>query len=381
MVRRKTKEEFDAEFLAYAQSGGDLRSSKIKSSWRTHIVRNYGTYENLLNTLGYDFEDIHGVKKWSKQRVIDAIRERYENGESLAPSQIKKSDTSLRGACEVYFGNISTALEAAGFNAEEHQLLILWDKEKVKSEFTKYMAKHPNSCISKLAKDYKALSHAVLSQYGSYEALCKDLGIEVSVIKRQEREWSKEQLIDVLLELRSAGEPLNFTNVQTYFPALYAVSNRHFGGYENALAYIGEDLEDYVSPLNYYSHMGKKFERKLSEMFNALEYKYLEQKRLNGGTIMPDFIDTETGNFIDAKLSSWTLKTSDTAEKYLPHCDKLIIVYLRGQHIDYGNDRIELRDVSYYYPELKERGLEKYIDEFTEMQRELNAKYTDKAVA
>ena len=377
-MRKKTKEEFDAEFLAYTKTAGDLRSSKLPGSMRTHIRRHYGTYENLLNAFGYDFEEIHGIKRWNKQRIIDAIKERYEKGESISPNNIKESDTQLRGACELHFGNVTNAIKAAGFSIEEHGQLTTWDKDKIKCEFTKYITENPGNCISDLSRDYKALSHAIRNHYGSFEVLCDDLGIEVSVIKREEREWTKEQLIDVLLELQSAGEPLNFTNVQAHFPSLYAVSTRHFGSYEKALAYIGEDLADYIAPLNYYSYMGKKFERKLSEMFTALGYKYLEQKRLNGGTIMPDFIDTENGNFIDAKLSSWTLKTSDTAEKYLPHCANLIIVYLRGQHIDYGNDRIELRDVSYYYDELRERGLEKFIEEFKELQRELDAKYMQK---
>lgn len=309
--------------------------------------------------------------KWSEEKIIAAIQERHACGKEITMGVIKRDDTPLRGAIEKYYGGIRNALIAAGFVPEDIQKLTYWNKEKIKLKFLSVITEV--SSISELSRKHKSLEHAVRKHYGTYENLCADIGIDVSVVKRQVREWRKEDLLKVLIEMRDEGLLLNITNVKSRFPSVHEVAVRCFGSYENALNEIGESLGDHICEMKYDSYIGKSFERILSEMFLALGYTYLYQKRLLNGTIMPDFIDERTNFFIDAKLSSWTVFHSDTLNKYTPHCDRLIVVYLRGSDIAHDVDKLELRHVSFYYDELRINGLERFIQLFSNLEARLTA--------
>lgn len=96
---------------------------------------------------------------------------------------------------------------------------------------------------------------------------------------------------------------------------------------------------------------------------------------------MPDFWDESSKIFLDAKLSSWTVFSSTSLEKYLPHCDKLIVVYLRGEEITHDIPKLELRHVSYYYPALMESGNSGHIARFEEIMRDSYAESVPEVVA
>lgn len=310
-------------------------------------------------------------QKWDKEKVKQAILLRRENGLRIDNTTIRKEDGSLRGAIETHFGNLNNALLYCGLNPDDVYVLTQWNKNKIKTEFTKYIESNPSSSILQLSKNYRALDHAVRKHYGTYENLCDDLGIDVAVIKRQVREWKGEDLLNTLREMRDNGESLNIANVLLKFPSAYQVSTRCFGSYANALQEIGEEYEKFVDPLNFDSYIGKEFERLVNEMFIQLGYKYKYQKRLVNGTIMPDFYDEENNIFIDAKLSSWTVFHSDTLEKYIPHCNALYIIYLRGHEIEHEVSGMEMHHISYYFDELKARNLGHFISQFEGLQAKL----------
>ncbi|MBR8661134.1 hypothetical protein [Brevibacillus sp. NL20B1] len=317
--------------------------------------------------------------KWSRERVIEAILERLHNGKGITCSEIKREDGPLRGAIEKYFGNHSNALLACGIDPQSVQPLTYWTKEKIQESFLAALKDDRVTSIQSLSKYYRSLDHAIRKHYGTYENLCADIGIDVSVIKRQVREWSGEDLLRVLREMRDKGMPLNITNVLTVFPSAPQVAARCFGSYENALRAIGEDIRDHVCELKYDSFMGKKFERVVARMFADLGRGYLYQKRLANGTIMPDFYDEATNTFIEIKLSSWTVFTSGTIEKYTPYCEHLVVVYLRGDDIGHDVAKMEMRHISSYYEELRSNGLSHYIDEFTELLNELRQRESEVA--
>ncbi|MFD1135591.1 hypothetical protein [Paenibacillus urinalis] len=300
--------------------------------------------------------------KWSRELVISALAERHKQGKSMTSSAIRKEDQSLRGAMETYFGSHYKALAEIGLTKENVSPLTFWDRDMIKREFL--VALEDVSSISELSRKHKKLDHAIRKHYGSYDALCDDLGMDVSVIKRQVREWAGEDLLDVLREIRDEGGPLNITSVKTRFPTVHEVAVRCFGSYENALSSVGEKLDDHICAMKYDSHLGKSFERLLWQMYQDLGYNFSYQKRLCNNTIMPDFYDEDNNIFIDAKLSSWTVFCSSSIEKYLPHCDELIVVYLRGSDIQHDTPRLKLRHVSQYYGELEDAGLTHYIAEF-----------------
>jgi hypothetical protein len=248
--------------------------------------------------------------RWNKEKVKTALLDRIEKGLPIDISTIKKEDGKLRGAIETHFGNLTKALIYCEIDPDSVHVLTWWTKDKIKKEFLRYINENSHTSIFDISMNHKKLEHAVRKHYGTYENLCEDLGVDVSVVRK-------------------------------------------------------EGTSD--------SHYGKKFEKLLNDMFISIGKKYTYQHREFEG-IIPDFYDESTNEIVDAKLSSWTVFNSnnEALTKYLPVCNKLTIVYLRGENIPHKKEKLELRHISYYYDELRKRGLELYITRFEELLAEVS---------
>ncbi len=101
---------------AVREAHGPLRSAATSrdrfGSWRAAVTEAGLDYDAVLAARRAAFEP-----KWSHDRIKDAIRERVRNGQSLAPSKVKKEDGALIVAAtkKSGFGGWREAVEAAGF--------------------------------------------------------------------------------------------------------------------------------------------------------------------------------------------------------------------------------------------------------------------------
>jgi hypothetical protein len=82
------------------------------------------------------------------------------------------------------------------------------------------------------------------------------------------------------------------------------------------------------------------------EVFNELKIKYIRHPYIN--KCVPDFVFTDT-HWCDIKLSEWTIEDAhcETIDKYLNLCDRLDIVFLRGnkQRDEFINKKVRLISV------------------------------------
>lgn len=110
---------------------------------------------------------------------------------------------------------------------------------------------------------------------------------------------------------------------------------------------------------------GFMFEKVFKEVLEllGLEFKY---NKYFDKTIRLDF-QLNNDVWIDCKLISWTKTIEETIEKYTPNCNKLIIVFLRGnkKHLkQYENEKVEFRKIDCYYPFLNQINRQDLIEEF-----------------
>jgi transposase len=115
------------------------------------LKRDKNAVYHRAKKLGIRFES---KEKWSKELVIEKLKELYRKGEDLCPHNIRYSYGKLRGACESYFGSVSKALEAAGIPdnvlrrgrkpspKEELEQLYLKDKLSTKEIGHQYGVSH-----------------------------------------------------------------------------------------------------------------------------------------------------------------------------------------------------------------------------------------------
>lgn len=369
-----TKQQVMKEFLEYAEQTDDLRAvtmQTVRNDLYIQIGRKYGAYRQFLESLGYDTDEIYGFKLWNNAEILEVIQERHLQGYSVSYKSLHEYSPKLVSVATKRFGSLRNAVELCGINYDDEMQFTLWNKDLIKEEFLKFYYDESITRVSQIREANRGLDHAIRNHFGGYDVICAELGLEVSKIRAENVRLTKDEFIAKLTELKESGVLLNPTSVYQYIPTARSLADEYFGNYANALSYIGVDINDYSNERLLTTFAGREFEKLLAEMFVELGKDYEYQYRGFEG-IIPDFYDNQNNVIIDAKLSSWSVFNCDTLEKYLPKCERLIIVHLRGSEIEHNTPRLEIRNVSEYYEVLREKGLTRFIDEFERIKLELN---------
>lgn len=169
--------------------------------------------------------------------------------------------------------------------------------------------------------------------------------------KKVPKSWSKSFLIGQIKQAVKEGYPINCDYIIKNASSARAYAQKVFGGWREALEASGVNYDELLKKSHKYSYFGHRFEAILGEILTDLGIKY---EKINHGPLQPDFAIGD--EWIDAKLSQTTAFSSgcDTIEKYEPHCEKLTIVYLRGNGSGRSvSDKTTLTHVSYYTDKLR----------------------------
>ncbi|WP_442511683.1 hypothetical protein SH528x_003393 [Novipirellula sp. SH528] len=163
---------------------------------------------------------------WSKDTVIEAIRERHRNGESLW--QTHHDDRGLYEAGKRCFGTWTAARAAAGFpkptrefySPDEVRLAII---DLYERELPLTFASHRDSNLRRSA----------IKHFGGWRKAVESLGLGSELPRR----WTKQSVVDAILERRASGHWLFKTCSED--KRLFRAGIKHFGSWEKALQAAG----------------------------------------------------------------------------------------------------------------------------------------------
>lgn len=373
-AKKWTKDRVISEFKQYVDAGCSIKPKALKENRNDLLIqirRKFGSFKTFIESQGFDYEEVVGFKRWCKERIIAEVQARHRGRKSIVRMDIEKDDPALLSSMIKHFGDFRAAIEACGFNYEDCIGFQWWNKDKIKDEFTKLYFRDDVHSVECIRSVNRGLDHAIRNYFGSYDALCEELGLDVNNVRAEVYQWQKDDLLKVLREMKTNGEPLNVMSVQSKFPSAVKVAERYFGSYENALMEIGERYSDHVEDHSLASYYGHKFESLLVGVFEALKINFEYHFRGFNG-LVPDFYCAETDTILDAKLSSWSVFNCKTYEKYKPKCNNLIVVYLRGSDIEHQKEGLELRHISYYYEALEKSGAVDLLREMQVLEEEVN---------
>lgn len=379
-----TKELILREIKKLNSRGENLQYINIKENFHalcSAAVREFENWGNAVEAAGIDYDKFRTRKEpfyWTKEKIVDEILELYEKGEDLSYTNMKDKYNSLVMASVKprLFNGWRYAVDAAGVNYDEYRMRKppgYWTKKRIIETIQELHKEGVDLSASNIQANYSVLLASSSDKFGSWRNAIEAAGLDYDEInKYADRErWDTEKIIHRIKELYESGEDLSYSYCRAHNTALISSARIYFGSWENAIQSVGLDYDEIRKDIKTGFYKGKLLERYLEKIFKIIGRKVKIQKRFvfNNETYIPDFVDAQTGEWIEVKLNSWNRGIEESAFKYLKHVDQLIIYYLSGPPRKWYNDRVVFRCIKDFYPKLKEHGREDIIKDLSLIDR------------
>lgn len=212
---------------------------------------NEDAWKSALRDAGIDPNSLPDPrKKWTKNVIIDRIRELHSQGESLQYSHIlNRGYRGLTGSARKIFGSWGKAIEAAGFDYEDVRATS-WSKWTVKRVFSEIKALDDageDLNAGYVARNHKNLWQAAYVRFPSWAEAVEAAGInyEEHRLRGPYLEWSVRRVISMILELHRELEDLSSSAVHQWDRRLYDAACQYFGCWQNAVEAAGFDYSTY----------------------------------------------------------------------------------------------------------------------------------------
>jgi len=149
-------------------------------------------------------------RKWSRELILERIRELRRRGSDLTPSQVGVEQGALVSAAERYFGNWPAAVRAAGVDYSQvrksgrqrrSERLRKWSQEKIVAEIRRLHEAGEGLSWGVMERKYQPLCAAAVKKcyFGSWSAALAAAGVDYERIKQAARtarrwkaRWRKE---------------------------------------------------------------------------------------------------------------------------------------------------------------------------------------------
>jgi hypothetical protein len=186
---RWTRKSIIAEIKRLHEANEELYYSKAEEN-HLNLVRaagwHYGTWRRAVEAAGIDYESLSRYQRWSKQRIIDRIRDLHEQGHELHWRAVSTQlDPALAAAAlrPNGFSSWREALAAAGFDIDEVARYKEWDEEKVLKAIRKRKRAGLSMHSKSLQTEDQSLFCAARRRFGSWDGALNAAGMKAEKIR------------------------------------------------------------------------------------------------------------------------------------------------------------------------------------------------------
>ncbi|MHC4252903.1 MAG: hypothetical protein ACYS9X_27615 [Planctomycetota bacterium] len=176
------------------------------------------------------------IVRWSKERVLDAIRKLAAKGCSLRAASVGKRDPKLLSAAVRYCGGWREALEASGVDCDPIPEQKVRTREALTRDLRSWVKEHGPLNPKRLHLTDSALYWATTGKFGRLSDAARELGLPY---RSTVQPWSEERVLDGIRRRASSGCSLAAGVVKQDDSRLYAASGRLFGSWANAAEAAG----------------------------------------------------------------------------------------------------------------------------------------------
>jgi len=113
--KSKIKKEIAAIYDSFSEKPKNV--AKEHSALYHGACKVFGSWREALKESGINYEKALNHKKWSREKIVKAIKRLRHEGKSLRPSQLRNNGgVKLLSAAEYHFGSWRRAVEVSGCN-------------------------------------------------------------------------------------------------------------------------------------------------------------------------------------------------------------------------------------------------------------------------
>jgi hypothetical protein len=180
---------------------------------------------------------------WSKDAIAQEILCRYHAQQDLSYSGMSRENLPLLRAAVRHFGSWQAAIEFAGLNYEEIRKYKVWTKEGILNRIREMHAQGEDLSWGHVSLRLDpALAAAAVKKhhFGSWQEAVEQAGLDYEQIRRYQ-EWNSEKVLNQVHELYAQGERLNAKQMERQDVRLLTAARRRFYSWDRALSEAGLD--------------------------------------------------------------------------------------------------------------------------------------------
>lgn len=188
------------------------------------------------------------MRKWSKQSIASEIVQMYESGEDLNYASIAQEQVALLRAATRYFGSWRAAIEFAGLSYEDIRKYKMWTRDRILERIRELYTQGEDLSwrhISTKIDPQLAAAATKRKHFGSWRNAIHAAGLQYGDIRRY-REWDENAVIERVRELHAQGKNLNAKSMEELDITLITAARRRFDSWDKALTAAGLDYKDIV---------------------------------------------------------------------------------------------------------------------------------------
>jgi hypothetical protein len=188
----------------------------------------------------------------------------YESGENLNYSSVASYNLALLRAATRYFGTWEAAVNFAGLNYDDIRRYKSWTRQRIVERIRELHSQNVdlswrNVCIN--VDPQLAAAATKKSHFGSWRDALEASGLDYDDIRRYQ-EWDDDRILERVRHRAEAGKPLNAKNVEMEDITLITAARRRYDSWHQALIAAGLDYRQIVRRAPFKRGRGLRIARK-----------------------------------------------------------------------------------------------------------------------
>jgi hypothetical protein len=233
---RWSAERVVAEIRQWKDSGQPLYANFVRQNFQELLaaaIRYFGSWQRALESADIPYTEVRKYRRWSKESILEEIQQLASQGVDLSfrAMALSRHNAMVYAAIRPkYFGNWRAALEAAGLASEEIYRYRSWEQEGILEEIRRLKLEGVDLSSKAMDESSNRLIATARRRFGNWGKALESAGINYNEVRRRKR-WTRENLVEGILDLKRQGVKLITPEVKRANPSLFAAAcKKHFYG-------------------------------------------------------------------------------------------------------------------------------------------------------